>query len=165
MSRIVHVKAALIVSAIAVAFIAGCASEPVIPVHTAVAVWDLDDLSPVAQPHAELGEMLSAKVIETIQLKGYTVVERQRLLLALEELRLGTSELADESTRLRLGRIAGARFMVFGAYQVVGEKMRLDMRLVEVETARVLKAVKETASSTEVQGWLEAARKAAEDLL
>lgn len=166
MSRAHCGKFVLVACAFAVALIAGCAGEPVAPAkHTAVAVWDLDDLSPVAHPRADLGEMLAAKVIETLKAKGHVVVERQRLLLALEELKLGSSELADESARLRLGRIAGAGLMVFGAYQVAGETMRLDMRVVEVETGKVLRAVKKSVSSGEMQAWLDAARQAAEDLL
>ena len=131
----------------------------------AVAVWDLDNLTPSASAQSDLGELLSAQVIEAIQSKGdYTVVERERLLLALQELRLGTEAIADESTRLKLGRISGATLMVFGAYQVIGEQMRLDLRLVEVETGKVQKAVQRTTPATDLSGWHRNAREVAGEL-
>ncbi|HOJ14211.1 MAG TPA: CsgG/HfaB family protein, partial [Deltaproteobacteria bacterium] len=96
--------------------------------------------------------------------QGVEVVERERLVAVLEELRLGSSQLADDETRLRVGRITGAREMVFGAYMVVGPTMRLDLRRVDVETGRVVRTASKTAPSGDVQAWVEAARKAAVDL-
>jgi len=150
-----------------IVMMASCASGPV-PGRgkVAVAVWDIDNLTPRASGRPDLGELLSAGIIKAIQEKaGYTVVERERLLLALEELRLGSASLADEGTRLRLGRISGARLMVFGGYQVIGGRMRLDLRLVDVETGRIKKAVHKTAAAEDLPAWLEIARDAAEELL
>jgi len=140
-----------------------CASQPISSEKgNTIAVWDLDDLSPYVSSRPQLGELLSGQVIETLQKRrDYTVVERERLLLVLEELHLGTTMLVDETTRLKLGRLVGAGFMVFGGYQIIGNQMRLDLRLVEVETGKVLKAVYETASSGDLPAWLDAARKAA----
>src|SRR4030065_2611411 len=79
-----------------------CASSPDIKERgAAIAVWDLDDLSPGKTGRANLGEILSLRIIETLNKReGYKVIERQRLLLALEELRLGTTSIVDETTRL-----------------------------------------------------------------
>jgi curli biogenesis system outer membrane secretion channel CsgG len=92
------------------------------------------------------------------------VVERERLLLALQELNLATTSLTDESTRLQIGRIVGAQLMIFGGYQVIVDKMRLDLRLVEVESGSILKAAEKTTSATDVSEWLRAAREAALEL-
>ncbi|MCX8117572.1 MAG: CsgG/HfaB family protein [Desulfobacterota bacterium] len=145
----------------------GCATSP--PgeqkVET-IAVWDLDDLSPAKGTRLPMGEILAGKIIEFLkERREYVVVERQRLLLALEELRLGSTALVDEATRLRLGKMLGAKQMVFGGYQVIGGQMRLDLRLVEVETGRVRRAVQKTSASGSLEGWMEATRKAAEELL
>jgi hypothetical protein len=114
----------------------------------------------------DLGELFANQIIETLKEKeGITIVERDRLLLALEELNLGTSSLADEDTRLELGRIVGARLMVFGSYQVIGDMMRVDLRLVEVENGKIIKAVYKTTSTTDLSGWLEAVRKAGTELV
>ncbi len=131
-----------------------------------IAVWDFDPLVHGASVAAELGELLAGRVTEAISRKpGYTVVERQRLLLALEELHLGSSALADESTRLRLGRMVGAQSMIFGGYQLVGSMMRLDVRLVNVETGALIKAATRTVPATNTVQWFEAAESAAEQLL
>ena len=131
-----------------------------------MAVWDLENSNPGAAIGPDMGELLAAQVVETIKESGgFQVVERERLILVLEELDLGSSSLVDESTRLRIGRIVGARFMVFGGYFVLGNMMRLDLRLVEVETGRIVKASQKTASAGDLNGWLKIARQAAKELI
>ena len=130
-----------------------------------VAVWDLDNIGTASSTRPDIGELLSGKIIETLMGKGkYSVVERERLLLALEELRLGNTSLVDERFRLDLGRLVGARLMVFGGYQIIGEVMRVDLRLVEVESGKVLKAVEKTTSAADLSGWLSAVSEAVEEL-
>ena len=148
-------------------FIAACATESDLYKRgvVTVAIWDLEDLSPSDVVRPDLGELLSTKVIETFKETDlYTVVERERLLLVLEELNLGTTSLVDETTRLRIGKLVGAQLMVFGGYQVIEEQMRLDLRLVEVETGRIRKAAQKTVSSTDLPGWLNAAKETAAQL-
>lgn len=145
--------------------LSSCATGPVPDdQRKGLAVWDLEDVSPGVSG-VDIGELLSGRVVEVMKGRGdYTVVERTRLVRVLEELRLGSSTLADEETRLRVGRLAGARFMVFGGYMVIAGKMRLDLRLVDVESGKVLKAVQKTAASNNISGWLDAAGKAAAEL-
>jgi curli biogenesis system outer membrane secretion channel CsgG len=131
-----------------------------------VAVWDLENLNPADPAGAEMGEFLSAAVIETIRESNrYTVVERERLVLALEELNLSSGDLASEETRLRLGKILGAGYMVFGSYMVLGSQMRLDLRLVEVQTGKIVRAGSSMAASADPAAWLKTARATAEKLL
>ena len=132
---------------------------------TTVAVFDLESLVPMEGSYPDLSEFLTARVAATIKNKGYyNIVERQRLLLVLDELNLGTSMLADDTTRLKLGRMLGARLMVFGGCLVFAGQMRLDLRLVDVETGGVMKSVEKTVSATELAGWLKAAEDAANEL-
>lgn len=163
-------KPALLLVFILAAVLSGCAAlrkgEPAEPsADAAVAVWDLEDLSYESAPFPDMSEMLSGQIIETIKQKSeHGVVERQKLLMVLEEQRIGSSSLAEESTRLRLGKLAGARLMIFGAYQVVGKVMRLDLRLVDVETGKVLAVSEKTTGALDLNGWLSAASHAAEEL-
>lgn len=145
-------------------WLAGCASTPSGPPAGAVAVWDLDDLG-VATGEPGLGEVAGGAVIETLKNRGYPVVERQRLLLLLDELNLGSGALADETTRLRLGRLSGARRMVFGGYQGFGAQVRVDLRLVDVETGKVVRAARGTASAAGLRATLDAVSQAAEALV
>ena len=146
----------------------GCAGSPAVTSmsNPVIAVWDLEDLSPLGITQMDLGNLLSARIMETVQQAGvYSVVEREKLEIALRELNLGSSSLADASTRLRIGRIAGARLMIFGAYQVIGDQMRLDLRIVEVETGRIIKTAEKTAGSGDLSEWLNAAEAAAKELI
>jgi curli biogenesis system outer membrane secretion channel CsgG len=113
----------------------------------------------------DLGNLLAARIMETVQQGGYQVVEREKLEIALRELNLGSSSLSDTSTRLRIGRIAGANRMIFGAYQVISDQMRLDLRMVDVETGRIIKTAERTAASSDLSGWLKAAESAAKELI
>jgi hypothetical protein len=151
--------------------ICSCATTPVAPPtgstdrKQTLAVWNLENLSPLETGQMDLGDLLSARIIETAQQGGYTTIEREKLEIALRELNLGSSSLADSSTQLRIGRIVGASRMIFGAYQVVGNQMRLDLRLVEVETGRILKSAEKTAGGGDISGWLKAAEAAAKELI
>lgn len=149
--------------------LAACATPPQAVVserRPVVAVWDLEDVGPLPKAAPVLGELLSSEILETIKQKGtYTVVERERLRLVLEELKLGTTALVDESTRLRLGKLVGATLMVFGGYQAIGDTVRLDVRLIEVESGKTIKAVFKTSPAANVPELLKAARAATADLM
>ncbi|MGD8834791.1 MAG: CsgG/HfaB family protein [Desulfobacteraceae bacterium] len=139
---------------------AGTSHMPSVHPRWSVAVLDYENLSPLNTAQADLTELLTAKAIETIENDGrYDVVERQRLAMVLEELSLGSSVVADRQTQLRLGEITGARLMVFGSYQVIENQLRLDVRLVEVESGRVINAVSHVAAEHNLPGWLDAAAK------
>ena len=130
-----------------------------------VAVWDLENLSPGDTGRPDLGQALSGEIIQAMQHRDdLEVVERERLAAVMEELNLGSSDLADETDRLRVGRMIGAREMVFGGYMVVGKTMRIDLRLVDVETGRLVKTAKRNARADDITGWLTAAREAAAEL-
>lgn len=147
---------------------AGCASRTA-PIPTgppALAVWTLEDLSLPGTTQPDWAELMTAGVMEAVEADGaYILVERERLLAILQELSLGSSDLAAGATSLRIGRIAGARLMIFGAYQVIASQMRVDLRLVEVETGKVIITATQTASADNLSGWLQAAAMAAHDLL
>ena len=133
---------------------------------TSLAVWDLEALGPMNAAQQAMGEMLAVEIADRMgQSTAYEVVEREKLIHVLEEQRLGGSQLTDEDTRLRLGRLIGCRRMVFGAYQLLGGTMRLDLRIVDVSTGKVLKTADATAPAHNVASWLDTARTAAEDLI
>ncbi len=108
-----------------------------------LAVWDFDNNSlgsvgaiEAMEPYRRiLPEALMAQLAD---LPGLRLVERIRLRELLDELKLGSSELADRDTRLRVGRLLGARYMMFGDYLALGPVMRVDVRLVDSETSRIL---------------------------
>ena len=132
-----------------------------------VAVWDLENFSITENRTLDdMQEFMTAKISETLKDKGgYIIIEREKLLLALEELHLGSSALADEASRLEVGRFLGAQLMVFGGYQQVGEQLRIDLRLIEVESGAVIRTGEHTATASDVSALLAAAEAVAEKLL
>jgi TolB-like protein len=140
------------------------AASAIEPGAGAVAVWNVDSVMP-GEPSAEaMGELMAGRIIEAFREASYSVVERERIDLALAELKLGSTALAAEDTRLRIGRTLGARFMVFGNLIRIGDTWRLDLRLVDVETGRVLKAVERSAAGVDPLLGLRLAQEAAEQL-
>ena len=109
----------------------------------AVVVWDFDNQTPAAAAQAERTEFLKRALSENLtavllQVAGLPVVERQRLKDLLAEQKVSASELADENSRVRLGKIIGATRMVFGGFFVLGDEVQVHVRLVDTATARVL---------------------------
>lgn len=110
---------------------------------TTVAVWDFDnnslgtmaDIEAVESLRRIFPEALMARLADAPDLK---LVERLYLRELLDEQKLGSSDLADQDSRLRIGRLLGARYMIFGDYLALGPVLRLDVRLVDGETSRIL---------------------------
>ncbi|HET6371155.1 MAG TPA: tetratricopeptide repeat protein, partial [Nitrospiria bacterium] len=66
-----------------------------------------------------------------------SVVEREVLDKLLAELKLGSSELADPDTALKLGKILSARLMMTGSLIQVPDGVRLSLRLIDPETSAI----------------------------
>lgn len=124
-----------------------------------VAVWNLENFSVTEnQTLDDIQEFLTAKVAETLKESGgCIVVEREKLILALEELALGSSALVDETSRLEVGRLLGAQFMVFGGFQQAGEQLRIDLRLIDVASGAVIRTGVHTTRADNVTALLAAA--------
>jgi hypothetical protein len=140
------------------------------PKVESVAVWEPEPgglVAPETVPFlTEMAPALAGEIMSVFsESEDYTLVEREKLLLALEELNLGSSELASPETRLEIGRLIGAKWMVFGVYQAFGDVLRLDLRRGEGETGRIERGSSRTAPAGNPAAWLAAARDAATALL
>ena len=71
---------------------------------------------------------------------GVTVVERSRLQEILDELELGHAGVTDPDTAAKLGKLLGAEWMLLGSYFELLGTLRIDARLVKVETGEILHA-------------------------
>ncbi len=76
---------------------------------------------------------------------GIQVVERERLQAVLDEQKLQRSDVADASTAVKVGALLGAGRLILGSYFELVGVLRIDARVVEVETSLIL-------TSTSVQG-------------
>jgi TolB-like protein len=69
------------------------------------------------------------------------IVERDRLEEVLAELKLQSTGKIDPKSAARVGKLLGARYLVLGGYFDLQGVLRVDARIVEVETGRVLKSI------------------------
>lgn len=91
---------------------------------------DRDGLSTALVAH--LGELLSAS-------GRVQVVERVLIERLLDELNLGSSELADPQTALKLGRVLAAKLIATGSLFHLPNSTMLSMRLIDTETTKIPK--------------------------
>lgn len=91
-------------------------------------------------------EWLCSGFAETLSTKlagvsGLQLVERSRLSDALKELKLQSTALVNPASAKKLGLFVGAEYVIIGSFQKVGDKIKADVRQIEVETGKVTGAV------------------------
>jgi len=70
------------------------------------------------------------------------VVERDKINFVLKEIELQKSGAVDRSTAVRVGKILGAKYMVFGSITQLDDKhTRMVVRVVSVETSEIIASV------------------------
>jgi len=67
-------------------------------------------------------------------------VERSALERVVAELELSLGGLVDPGTAARVGKMAGARYVLLGQVSIIGDQVRLSCRVVDVETAQIVYA-------------------------
>jgi len=74
------------------------------------------------------------------------VIERNKINFVLKELELQKSGAVDRSTAVRVGKILGAKYMVFGSITQLDDKhTRMVVRVVSVETSEIIASVDKEA--------------------
>lgn len=91
-------------------------------------------------------QWLSTGIAESISfklrnVKQYIIVDRTNVDRLFEEIALAQSGLLDEEQAPKAGKILGANIIVIGNYQTLGNQIRINAKLVETETHKVLKQV------------------------
>lgn len=69
------------------------------------------------------------------------VVDRSDINRILGEQNLATQGRVDAATAARVGKLVGARYMIMGGFTDYYGRMRIDARIVDVETSEILKVV------------------------
>ena len=69
---------------------------------------------------------------------SFQIVERGRLEALLAEQKLGATGKLDPATAAKVGKLLGARYMVMGGYFDLNDVLRVDARVVEVETGKIV---------------------------
>lgn len=88
-----------------------------------------------------LEKTIPENIITRMAKSGETeIVERSRLQEALTEMELGFSGIVDEQSAVELGRAVGANAILLGSFASIGQKIRINARLIEVKSSRIIKA-------------------------
>lgn len=92
-------------------------------------------------------EWLGVGIAETVtadlkNVQGLTVIGRERIFEALRHWNEDLRADFDEKMATRIGQEVGARWIIGGAYQRVGDNLRITARAVEISTGEVVKTVK-----------------------
>lgn len=69
---------------------------------------------------------------------GIVVVERAKLQAILDELELGHSGKVEGETASKVGKLLGAKWLILGSYFELMGTLRIDARLVRVETGEIV---------------------------
>jgi TolB-like protein len=100
-----------------------------------------------------LGKGLADMMITDLSaVPSLQVVERDRLEALLRELRLQRSKYFDPKTAQRLGKGLGARFAVMGAFIAIEPNIRLDVRVVRIDSGTVVKGAMVTGRKDDFFG-------------
>ena len=130
-------RVALIGALALVASRAAAAEAPAKPT-LAILFFDYTGKDAGLEPLREgLAQMLISDFSTAPQVR---VVERARLEALLEEQKLGQSGKVDAASASRVGKLLGARFLVLGSFFDLKSTLRIDARVVEVETGRIVRS-------------------------
>jgi curli biogenesis system outer membrane secretion channel CsgG len=108
---------------------------------TTVAVLDFSNAALVGTAnYAPLSKGIADMLITQLAVnKSIRVVEREQLQAVLTELDLASSTRVDPQTAAKVGKLLGARYFLTGGFLVdAKDRMRLDIRAVNVETSEVV---------------------------
>ena len=118
-----------------------------------IAILDFSNNSLInKEKHASLSQGLAEiMVTELSKIQSLQLVERQKINALIQEMQLSQSGIISEHAGVQVGKLLGAHFLVFGSYMIsFNNKIRVDIRIVEVETGVTIKAEEVTDKVTKL---------------
>lgn len=104
-----------------------------------IAVVDFTDLDGnVTKLGRFIAEEFSVALLSTAQ--GFEVVDRTHLKTLLQEHKLSTTGLIDPATARKLGQIVGVEALITGTITPFGESVRLSVKILDTNTAKLIGA-------------------------
>ena len=105
-----------------------------------IAVMEFKSLNP-GEKNTSLGSMIAEMfTTEVVNNNSFKIVEREQLNKVLGELRIGQSGVLDTTDAQKLGKILGAGAIIAGSVMKMGDSLRIDSRIIEVETGIIVSA-------------------------
>lgn len=93
-----------------------------------------------------LADML---ITDLAKISSLHVVEREKLELLLKEIKLNKSAYIDKTTAQQLGKGLSAGYLLTGSFVLVNSELRIDARLLHVESGKVMMAESVTGTRTD----------------
>lgn len=117
---------------------------------TTLAILPFDNNS-VTDPekYSPLSKGVAAMLITDLNRAGtdMKLIERSKIQTLLQEVALSQSGSIDKSTAVQVGKILGAQSIAFGSFMVLGDTVRIDLRIIKVETSELILAESITGDS------------------
>ena len=109
-----------------------------------VAILEFDNHTGNAEYDA-LGKGIASMMISDLSVvKEIQLLERERVRDLIQEVDRQQTKYFDASTAVRVGRMVGAQYIVTGAFAALRPNMRIDTRVVRVETGEIVKTAQVT---------------------
>ena len=86
-----------------------------------------------------ISEMLTTSFVNS---ESFKIIEREQLQKVIKEFQLSQSGIIDTSHAKQIGKMAGADAIVTGSVTKIGNDLRLDARIIDVESGIILTAEK-----------------------
>lgn len=138
-------RPALTLALLATVVAATPSREPVRPApKKTVAILYFDNYTGSTE-NDPLGKGISSMMISDLSVvDDIQLVERERMQDLIKESELQHSKYFDSTTAVKTGRMMGAEYVVVGAFSTVKPQMRIDTRVVRVETGQIVKTAQVT---------------------
>ena len=81
--------------------------------------------------------------------KGFVVIDRIHLKSILKEHKLSASGIIDPTTARKLGKIAGVQALITGTVTPFGDNVRVTVKILDTETAKIIGASKANIAKTQ----------------
>ena len=118
-----------------------------VPIRKTVAVLAFDNNTGKSD-YDHLGKGMSTMMTNDLAaVDEIRVVERDRLADVIKEIDAQQTRAFDSTTAVKIGRLAGAEYIVTGAFIAVDPKIRIDTRVIRVETGVIVKTATVTGAS------------------
>ncbi|HXG91734.1 MAG TPA: protein kinase [Blastocatellia bacterium] len=100
-------------------------------------------------------DWIGSGIAETVtadakKIHGLSVIGRERIFEVLKNLNSGQLGEFDETLAIDIGRRLGARWILSGGYQKIGEMIRITARVIEVTSGEIIKTVKIDGKISEI---------------
>ncbi|PIV43968.1 MAG: hypothetical protein COS28_01310, partial [Nitrospirae bacterium CG02_land_8_20_14_3_00_44_33] len=102
-----------------------------------VAVLPFKNVSDI-KAHNWLSETIAESIVSKLgESREVSLIERALLDKAIQELKFQKSGIVDATSAAKIGKYIGAKIVVIGTYTIFMEKLKIDARFVDVETAEI----------------------------